>query len=69
MKMDNKTKEIQMSVAFNNASRIMAGNLAGINREDIESEEIANGVDELARDLYAKQIKFLKEILEQKDGA
>ena len=60
--MDNKTKEIQMSVAFNNSARLLAGSKGDV-------VEISDAYDGLARALYAKQIKFLKEILEQKDGA
>ena len=59
--MDNRTKEIQMSVAYNNASRL----LATIMEDSSGLNKVADSVDELARFLYAKQIKFLEEIVDK----
>ena len=56
--MDNKTKEIQMSVAFNNAARLLAGSKGDV-------VEVSEAYDLLACQFYAKQIAFLKEINDQ----
>ena len=59
--MDNRDKQIQMSVAYNNASRLMAGILSR-DGSSLSYKEMANQIDKLARELYAKQIKALEEI-------
>ena len=56
--MDNRTKEIQMSVAYNNAARLLAGSKGDV-------VEVSSAYDMVARALYVKQIKFLEEILDK----
>ena len=56
MNLDQKTKEIQMSVAYNNAARLLAG-------PEGDVVTVSDAYDLLARALYAKQVSFLQEII------
>lgn len=62
-KLTKTEKQIQMSVAWNNSSRLTVGLIVNGGFKGIENREnIAEDVDQLARLLYAKQIKFWEEI-------